>query len=166
MADKQPTEKQTTDIQPVEIQRPSRQWIIGIIAIIVVAYVILIAGGLWVFRSAAHNASEGQQGFHVQQRFTRPYFATNDQTYTVSQSTSDGLTTTTTNKTYTQTQGVVTTVNKDSIVVAGGGKAQTIKTNGDTTYVGDTKPAVNDTVVVVGTKDGDTITATQVDVYN
>jgi hypothetical protein len=89
-----------------------------------------------------------------------------DSTFSVSQSSSDGLTTTTTNTTYTQTQGVVTQVNSDNIVVAGGGKTQKITTNSSTTYVGDTKPAVNDTVVVVGTKSGDTITATQIEVFN
>ena len=80
---------------------------------------------------------------------------------------SDGLTTTTTTTKYTYTQGVVTKVNGDSIVVAGGGKTQTIKTNSDTSYVDDTKPAVNDTVVVIGKADNDgAVTATELRVAN
>jgi hypothetical protein len=149
--------------------RRSRQWVIGIVAIVVVVYLMLMVGGLWIFHVVANNRNGMMNNTDVtaSQHMDRQGFGMRgDQTYNITQSNSDGLTTTTTNTTYTQTQGVVTAVNGDSIVVAGGGKTQTIKTNTATTYANDVKAVVNDTVVVVGTKDGDTITATQVAVYN
>lgn len=171
MAEKEHTkevkEEVAGPVKTVPVQQRSRQWVIGIVAIVVVIYAMLVVGGLWVFHSIAnHQNSVG--GMTMSQHMGRQGFAgpAGERTYSVSQSSSDGLTTTTTNTTYTQTQGVVTAVNGDSIVVAGGGKTQTIKTNSSTTYVDDVKAAVNDTVVVVGTKDGDTITATQIAVYN
>jgi hypothetical protein len=121
----------------------------------------LLAGRVLLNRYSALTSP--RVGTHLM--VSHPRFG-GDSTFSVSQSSSDGLTTTTTNTTYTQTQGVVTQVNSDNIVVAGGGKTQKITTNSSTTYVGDTKPAVNDTVVVVGTKSGDTITATQIEVFN
>lgn len=150
--------------------RPSRKFIWTIIISIVVLYLIIVIIGSMIFHAARQTQTTGANGNSTSsaQRFGRPGMSgmSGDRTYNVSQSNSDGLTTTTTNTTYTQTQGVITAVNSDNVVVAGGGKTQTIKTNSSTTYVGDTKPAVNDTVVIVGTKDGDTITATQVQVYN
>jgi len=82
-------------------------------------------------------------------------------------SSQDGPTTTTTVTNYTYTSGVVTKVSGDSLTVAGNGKAETIKTNSSTQYIGDTKPAVNDSVTIVGTADSKgTITATQIRVNN
>jgi hypothetical protein len=155
-------------VKAMGVRRHSRQWVIGIVAIVVVVYLMLAVAGLWIFHAVAeHQNGTNNVGTMMTGRQMRRGFGGNtQQTYNVSQSSSDGLTTTTTNTTYTQTQGVVTAVNSDSIVVAGGGKTQTIKTNSSTTYSNDTKPAVNDTVVVVGTKDGATITATQIAVYN
>lgn len=149
-------------------RRSSKSWVIAIVAIVVVIYLMLVVGGLWFFHTVAdHRNGYGSNGAVTsQQQIKRSGFWGGERMYTIRQSSSDGLTTTTTNTTYTQTQGVVTAVNKDSIVIAGGGKTQTIKTNSSTNYVDDTKPAVNDTVVAVGTKDGDTITATQIAVYN
>lgn len=148
----------------------SRKLVIGIVAIVVVVYLLLVVGGLWIFHTIAdhRNAVEnGTSAVTTMRQYGRFGFGmSGDRTYNVRQSSSDGLTTTTTNTTYTQTEGVVTAVNSDTIVVAGGGKTQTIKTNSSTTYANDTKAAVNDTVVVIGTKDGDTITATQIAVYN
>lgn len=81
-------------------------------------------------------------------------------------SSTDGPTTTTTTQKYTYTEGVVTQVNSGSIVVAGNGKTQTITTNSSTTY-DSTKPAVNDTVRIVGTADSNNaVTATEVAVAN
>lgn len=152
------------------VPRHSRQWVIGVVAIIIVVYLMLMVAGLWIFHAvAAHQnaATTNTRGVLSEQQVNRRGFGmTGDRTYNVRQTNSDGLTATTTTTTYTQTQGVVTAVNSDSIVVAGGGKTQTIKTNSSTAYANDTKAAVNDTVVIVGTKDGNTITATQIAVYN
>lgn len=82
-------------------------------------------------------------------------------------SSQNGPTTTTSVTNYTYTSGVVTKVSNGSLTVAGNGKAQTIKTNSSTQYVGNTKPAVNDSVTILGTADSNgTITATQVQVDN
>ncbi len=59
--------------------------------------------------------------------------------------------------------GVVTAVSGDSITVAGDGTTTKVVVSADTTYTGSTKPAaVNDTIVVTGTKSGDTFTAATV----
>lgn len=145
-------------------RRHSQRWVIGVVVGVIVLYALLMGCGLWAFYSLSGlqrtDVPTGMYRSGMHSRFT------SDQNYAVRSSDSDGLTTTTTNTTYTQTQGVITAVNNGTIVVAGGGKTQTIKTNSSTTYANDTKPAVNDTVVVTGTKDGDTITATQIAVYN
>lgn len=86
--------------------------------------------------------------------------------FTSSSSQSDGLNTTTTTTTYVSTTGVVTAVDDSSITVAGAGKSQKIALNSDTDYSGDDKPAVNDTVIITSTKDGDALTATNVRVLN
>ncbi len=145
--------------------KPSK-WVPWVVIGAVVLSALIAVGGLIAVRMLANRVNSAVSNRNGTSLVApRPRFA-NERTYNVSQSSSDGLTTTTTNTTYTQTQGVVTQVNSDNIVVAGGGKTQTITTNSSTTYVGDTKPAVNDTVVIVGTKSGDTITATQIEVFN
>lgn len=59
--------------------------------------------------------------------------------------------------------GVVTAVSGDSITVAGEGTTTKVVVSSDTTYVGSSQPAaVNDTIVVTGTKSGDTFTAATV----
>lgn len=143
-------------------RRHTKKWVIGIVAIVVVIYILAIVIGLAIVRENGTTQRELTRTGTTQEFGGRPRAAA-DRNYTVQQSDSDGLTTTTTNTTYTQTQGVVTAVASDSITVAGGGKTQVIKTNSSTTYTDDVKPAVNDTVVVVGTKSGDTITATQIE---
>lgn len=195
MADKEPTNKvvktettQTTDardnqnrpietsannaagtVNPTAIRTPeqSRRRTIWLIVACVAAYVILMA---IVFGIFFHNAFNHLNNQTSRQPFGNQMYQrgrlSGDRSYNVRQQQSDGLTTTTTTTTYTQTEGVITAVNTDSVVVAGGGKTQTIKTNGSTQYVNNVKPAVNDTVVVTGTKSGDTLTATQVAVYN
>ncbi len=67
---------------------------------------------------------------------------------------------------YTTQTGVVTAVNSDNIVIAGNGKQTTVKTNSSTQYDNGTKPAVNDTVTVVGTTVDNTTTATEIGVVN
>ena len=158
------TSKVVKDVA-VANNRPT-QWVLWVVIGIIAVYIILMVIGFGVFHVIANrNASDMMNGAQTTQMMNRPNF-TNESSYNVQQSSSDGLTTTTTNTTYTQTQGVVTAVNSNNIVVAGGGRTQTIKTNASTTYASDTKPSVNDTVVVVGTKNGETITATQIAVYN
>lgn len=158
-----------TPAETAVVSRRSRKFIWGIVGLVVLVYALLVIGGFWFLHAVAdHQGANGMTNTQagMSRQGGRPGFGGGERTYNLRQSESDGLTTTTTNTTYTQTQGVVTAVNSDSIVVAGGGKTQTIKTNSSTTYVDDTKAAVNDTVVIVGTKDGDTITATQIAVYN
>ena len=64
--------------------------------------------------------------------------------------------------------GVVTAVNGDTVTVSGGGKQVTVKTSSTTRIAGDeTDIAVNDTVVVYGTKNDDgSIAATRIMVRN
>ena len=149
-------------------KKPTPKWVLWVVVGVVALYAVFMLAAFMLIHAfkdvdMSEFAPTDQQTTEWSSH--RPSFA-HERSYTVQNSSSDGLTTTTTNKTYTQTQGVVTAVNGDSIVVAGGGKTQTIKTNDATKYEDDTKPVVNDTVVVVGTKDGDTITATQIAVYN
>ncbi len=60
-------------------------------------------------------------------------------------------------------KGVVTAVDDTTITVAGNGTTTKIIINDNTTFSGDDKPAViNDSILAVGTKDGDTFTATRV----
>jgi hypothetical protein len=152
--------------QSVEPKKPVSKAVLWIVIGTLVFYLILIGAGVWAFKGMAdHNRENKGEGVRTTKVMHRSGFE-GERTFVVQQSTSDGLTTTTTNKTYTQTRGVVTKVNSDSIVVAGGGKSQTIKTDASTGYSDGTKPAVNDTVIVVGTKDGDAITATEIAVYN
>jgi hypothetical protein len=142
-----------------------RTFVIVLIGGIIVLYIAAIMIGLTIYKAVEDRRSNMYGGTSTMHQLNGTPRFNGEQTYTVRHSTSDGLTTTTTNQTFTQTQGVVTAVSGDSITVAGGGKTQVIKTNGDTTYMDNEKPAVNDTVVIVGTKDGDTITATEIRVY-
>ena len=162
-------EKGHTIKEEVIKQKPTSKWVLWIVCGVIAAYIILMVIGFGIFRAITEHgnaAMNGVSGMMDRQSFGQHQRFSNEQSYNVQQSSSDGLTTTTTNTTYTQTQGVVTAVNSDNIVVAGGGRTQTIKTNSSTTYANGTKPVVNDTVVVVGKKDGDTITATQIAVNN
>ena len=61
-----------------------------------------------------------------------------------------------------QLQGVVTKVEGDTVTVAGGGKTNTIKVSPNTRYSGGSNVAVNDTVIVRGPLDGNTLSATQI----
>lgn len=64
--------------------------------------------------------------------------------------------------------GVITAINGDTITVAGGGKQVTVKKTSTTVISGDeTAIAVNDTVVVMGTKNSDgSVTATRIMIRN
>jgi hypothetical protein len=58
--------------------------------------------------------------------------------------------------------GTVTAVNGSTFTVAGGGSTNDVTTNSSTQYQGGAQPKVNDTVVVFGTTNNGTFTATQV----
>jgi len=166
ITDKEVTEEAASTPSTNATRRHTQKWVWWVVIIAVVVYLILMVGGLLVFR-AIGNHERGMIGNNVTTgQFTRMPRYSNQQTFNVRSDNSDGLTTTSTNTTYTRTEGVVTAVNSGSIVVAGGGKTQTITTNSSTTYDNGTKPAVNDTVVVIGTQSGSTITATEVAVLN
>lgn len=67
----------------------------------------------------------------------------------------------------TRLTGVVTQVSGDGFVIAGNGTTKTIKTTSSTTYSTDAKSVkTNDTVMVKGTQNGDTFTASAVVVLN
>jgi len=174
MADKEIKEVKDTDKaaidqntkQLVVAKKSTPKWVLWIVLGVVGLYLLMMALGFWVFHAFGNTNTQTIGGPNEGQSSQQRMRFSNERDFTVRESESDGLTTTTTKTTYTQTQGVVSSVNGDTIVVAGGGKTQSIKTNGHTKYTEDVKPAVNDTVVIVGTKDGDTITATQVAVYN
>jgi hypothetical protein len=58
--------------------------------------------------------------------------------------------------------GVVTAINGSSFTIAGGGSTNTVQANDSTQYTGADKVATNDSVVVVGTINNGTFTASQV----
>ncbi len=62
--------------------------------------------------------------------------------------------------------GVVTAVNGSSFTLAGQGTTKTIQTSGTTVYSGGSTVKVNDSVNVVYSGSGDTLTATRVTILN
>src|SRR5665213_602853 len=58
--------------------------------------------------------------------------------------------------------GTVTAVNGSTFTIAGGGSTNEVTTNSSTQYQGGAQPKVNDTVVVLGTINSGTFTATEV----
>jgi hypothetical protein len=61
-------------------------------------------------------------------------------------------------------QGVVTNVNGSTFTVAGDGTTNIVQTNSSTQYTGGTTVAINDTIVVLGTINNSTFTASNVDI--
>lgn len=138
----------------------------GLIATLIIAVIVLVALAMVA-------------GFMINNRLERrlidqPYYTVNRMMHYgggagvgygqyVQTTASSGSVTTTV---YNYQTGVVTAVNSDSIVIAGNGQQTTIKTNSSTQYVNNKKPAVNDTVSVIGTTTDNTITATQISVVN
>ncbi len=125
---------------------------------------LLIGGTVWLFNSAAQQRlARDRPGFgnSMTTRFdTTPGYGYGRSIQT--EVTDDKVTTTV----YTYQTGVVIAVNSDNIVIAGNGKQTTIKTNSSTKYTDDVKPAANDTVVIAGTTDDGTTTATEIRVAN
>lgn len=77
--------------------------------------------------------------------------------------TNGGTSDTTTTTSYTRTDGVITAVGTNSFTVAGHGEKITVKTDDSTIFNGASLPVkVNDSVIVVGTKDGNNLTANSV----
>lgn len=157
-------EIKSEEVTKKDAPKKSSSWIVWTVIAGILVLVIIGGGAAWAMRAWMQNHQPAQRP-GLQLLNNTPRYS-NQRTFYVQQSSSDGLTTTSTTTQYTQTQGVVTAVSGSSITVAGGGKSQAITTNSSTTYVGGTKPAVNDSVIVTGTKSGSTITATQVEVLN
>lgn len=63
-----------------------------------------------------------------------------------------------------QVDGVVTTVNGNTLTVAGNGTTTSVDVGGSTTYSGATSALVNDTVVATGTFSGNVLDATAISV--
>ncbi len=146
--------------------RNRQVWIIWVVIVGFVVLILLVVAAMVVAHGVRDNLV-GQRQPRYQMTSRGGYGGYPNGSFYSQTSNSDGLTTTTTTTRYTYTTGVVTKVNNDSIVVAGNGKAQTIATNSSTTYDNGTKPAVNDTVQVIGTADSSgNITATEVQVLN
>lgn len=59
-------------------------------------------------------------------------------------------------------QGVVTAVNGSTLTVSGGGATNTVTVSGSTQYTNGTKAAVNDSVVVFGTVNNGSFTASRI----
>lgn len=67
----------------------------------------------------------------------------------------------------TRVNGVITSISGDSFVVAGNGKTVNVTKSGSTSVRGTSASiAVNDTVMILGTQDGDSFTATTIIVRN
>lgn len=62
----------------------------------------------------------------------------------------------------TRTSGVVTSVNGSSFTLAGNGSTTNVTTSSSTQYQDGNSVAQNDTVIVLGTKSGDTLNATSI----
>lgn len=159
---------------PALDDRSRQVWVIWVVIVGFVVLILLVVAAIVVAhsvhednldnRSQAMDRRDGN-GFGFGYSYDGYGGYPNGSLYTQT-SNSNGLTTTTTTTRYTYTTGVVTQVNSGSIVVAGNGQSQTIAIDPSTTYDG-TKPAVNDTVYVIGTADSNgKITATEIQVAN
>jgi len=151
----------------VEANKRPQPWVMWTVIGGFVILILLVIGIIYAKHVLTDRAalSTGRQQTQITMRggFGEGY---RQSTFYSQSSSTDGPTTTTTTQKYTYTEGVVTQVNSGNIVVAGNGKTQTITTNSSTTY-DTTKPAVNDTVRIVGTADSNNaVTATEVAVTN
>jgi len=155
------------DLAAAEMRdRAGKRGLIATLIILIIIIVgLIIAAGYFAVRSNAYNrfgiGAPGVTTIDRSIRFGGRGFVGGGQ-YTTTEVSNGSVTTTV----YNYITGVVTAVNSDNIVIAGGGKSTTIQTNGSTTYTDGTKPAVNDTVTVEGTTSGSTITASQITVDN
>jgi hypothetical protein len=137
-------------------------WVTGLVVVIVgllVAAAVLAFVGISRDSSTRPTFGDGSRGF------ARSFGGDSQFGYGTSVQTSATNNTVTTTV-YTELTGVVTAVNDGSIVVAGNGTTETITTNSSTVYDNSVKPAVNDTVTIVGTTSGSTTTATEIGVNN
>lgn len=148
--------------------RERQLWVVWVVIVGFIVLMLLVIAAIVVSNCISENAVDQSDNSQIPYSSRHmQYGYGNDGSYYQTTTNTDGPTTTTTTMRYTQTIGVVTQVNANNIVVAGNGKSQTITTNSSTTYDNDTKPAVNDTVNVIGTADSNgNITATEVMVVN
>jgi hypothetical protein len=154
------------DVDEAVVARNKRRvlilWVTGLVVVIVgllVAAAVLAFVGISRDSSARPTFGDGSRGF------ARSFGGDSQFGYGTSVQTSATNNTVTTTV-YTELTGVVTAVNDGSIVVAGNGTTETITTNSSTVYDNSVKPAVNDTVTIVGTTSGSTTTATEIGVNN
>jgi len=140
-----------------------RGMLITLIIILIVLVAIAMAAG-YMMNNRYQRGLMDQPNFTVNRmmRYDRSGPGVGYGQYVQTQASSGSVTTTV----YNYQTGVVTAVNSDNIVIAGNGQQTTIKTNSSTQYVNSKKPAVNDTVSIVGTTADNTITATQIGVVN
>lgn len=165
ISDKKDVTKQ--DVREAELRdKASRRSLIIIVAVLTLLIIGLIAGaGVVAMRGRENRFADPMNGFGMT-RITS--IAGNDMPvsgsgqYVSTQATNDSVTTTV----YNFKRGVVVAVNTDNIVIAGGGKQTTIKTNSSTVYTDSIKPAINDTVAITGTTADSTITAIEITVQN
>lgn len=155
------------DLKAAELHdKVSRRGVIIAVSVLTLVIVGLIAAAGAVALRGSDNRFAAQGDGFTTMHFTR--FAGNDSPvsgagqYVSTQATNDSVTTTV----YNFKRGVVVAVNSDNIVIAGGGKQTTIKTNSSTVYTDSVKPAVNDTVAITGTTANSMITATEITVQN
>jgi len=148
---------------PQNVAPNRRGLIIGLVVIAVLVLGLLGVAGFAVFNGTQQRLSNGNEsGFTG--RSSMMYRGSGfGRGGTVQTEVSDGTVTTTV---YNYLTGVVVAVNSDNIVVAGNGKQTTVKTNSSTSYVGNVKPVVNDTVTIAGTTADSVITATEINVAN
>ena len=147
----------------------SRKWMIWSIVGASGVLLIIVSGAI-VFHNARERAMEDRFDGHDIHIIGGSYGnrgGYQSGSFYSQSSETDGPTITTTTVKRTYTQGVVKSVSNGKVVVVGNGQEETIITNDDTTYDDDTKPAVNDTVIIVGTVgDDDRITANRISVAN
>jgi uncharacterized membrane protein len=140
-----------------------RKLVLGLIVLSVFVLGLLATAGFAVYNGMHQRFADGDDQGFSRGMHMRSGSGFSRQGQTVQTDVSNGAVTTTV---YNYVTGVVTAINSDNIVIAGNGKQTTIKTNSSTSYVGNTKPAVNDTVSIAGTTADNVITATQISVAN
>lgn len=130
-------------------ERPGSSWLFGLVGLAALA-LIFIAGMSFADNHKMHNRLPlGGAGFaHM-----------GDQRHGGERG---GLGGTMTKNGETRTSGVVTTVSGSNFTLAGSGSTTQVSTSSSTQYHGGNSVKQNDSVIVIGTKSGDTLNATNV----
>jgi len=125
-------------------------WGVGMAIAIIAIIVVALAGGALIDHAMNQNRFQirtvGNGGFITRTNFSTGFASSGY----VSSSNSANI------------SGVVTAVNGTSFTVAGNGATNTVQTNSNTQYVNASKVAVNDSVVISGSINNGTFTASQV----